>query len=218
AHPVDTDCLRDAAAIVVAWYPGQEFGPALAAVIAGDREPGGRLPVTFAHRLEDYSVRNLTPDTNGNLYYRERQQVGWRGFAAKGTAPAWALGSGMGYAEIALSQATLVGEDAQNLRVNCCLENRSSRDGKAVVQLYLSGPGNDGAILAAFAACTVSASGRQPLSIALPADAMRRWQATNHCWATVYGDYQLRVGFASDNIIATLDFTLQPDGQVVQRA
>ena len=90
AHPVDTGCLADAAAVMVVWYPGQEFGPALASVLAGDREPGGRLPVTFAQRLDDYPVRSLTPDAAGDLWYHERQQVGYRWFNAREHPAAWA--------------------------------------------------------------------------------------------------------------------------------
>lgn len=44
---------------------------------------GGRLPVTFAQRLDDYPVRSLTPDAAGDLWYHERQQVGYRWFNAR---------------------------------------------------------------------------------------------------------------------------------------
>lgn len=157
AHPVDTGCLADAAAVMVVWYPGQEFGPALASVLAGDREPGGRLPVTFAQRLDDYPVRSLTPDAAGDLWYHERQQVGYRWFNARERPAAWAFGHGLGYADITLSAAALTGDEVDALQLRCRLENRAARAGKAVVQLYLRGPETAWSALAEFAAVSVPA-------------------------------------------------------------
>ena len=64
------------AAFLCAWYPGEGFAPALADVLAGDREPGGRLPVTLAAREDDYPAFDLTPDAAGDVRYSEGWLIG----------------------------------------------------------------------------------------------------------------------------------------------
>jgi len=140
AHPVDLHCVRAAAAVLLAWYPGQQFGPALAAVLAGDREPGGRLPVSLAAREADYPAWELAPDVNGDLHYREGWWIGYRHFLARGLRPAYAFGHGLGYARFVWSDLALVLlEDADTLQLEVTLCNLSMRAGKEVVQAYLSG-------------------------------------------------------------------------------
>lgn len=217
AHPVDTGCLADAAAVMVVWYPGQEFGPALASVLAGDREPGGRLPVTFAQRLDDYPVRSLTPDAAGDLWYHERQQVGYRWFNARERPAAWAFGHGLGYADITLIAAALTGDGVDALQLRCRLENRAARAGKAVVQLYLRGPETAWSALAEFAAVSVPAHDEAALTLVLPRHALQRWQVPAQEWRLASGPWQLAVGFASDDIRATFDFVLTPDGKISHR-
>lgn len=187
AHPVDTGCLADAAAVMVVWYPGQEFGPALASVLAGDREPGGRLPVTFAQRLDDYPVRSLTPDAAGDLWYHERQQVGYRWFNARERPAAWAFGHGLGYADITLIAAALTGDEVDALQLRCRLENRAARAGKAVVQLYLRGPETAWSALAEFAAVSVPAHDEAALTLVLPRHALQRWQVPAQEWHLASG-------------------------------
>ena len=204
AHPVDTRCLACAAAVIVAWYPGQEFGPALASVLAGDREPGGRLPVTFARQESDYPVVNLTPDREGNLYYHECQQVGYRYFAARGCAPEWAFGFGLGYADITFAQTYLRHEGGLSVAVT--LQNTSAREGKAVVQVYLFSPSTgeiaSSLMLADFAAVTVAAQRSMTVEIPLTARLFQRWSVSQHQWVTQTGDWEVRVGSASNDIAA----------------
>ncbi|MDU6923778.1 glycoside hydrolase family 3 C-terminal domain-containing protein [Franconibacter helveticus] len=218
AHPVDTLELDDAAALMIAWYPGQEFGPALAAVVTGDKEPGGRLPVTFAQKVSDYPVQSLKPDHEGNLYYHERQFVGYRAFAARNLPVAWAFGYGLGYAEIALCSAQLLGGDLHALTLEVVLENRSMRAGKAVVQVYLRAPAGDEAQeplrLADFAASETGAQERQVIRLPLAASLFQRWSAKKQAWVTVAGSYQLMTGFASNAIEAVHEIYLDEHGGI----
>ncbi|SUJ10313.1 Periplasmic beta-glucosidase precursor [Sphingomonas paucimobilis] len=64
-HAFDATWSDQASALMSAWYPGEGFGPALAAVLAGDIEPGGRLPVTLAKREGDYPALSLQPGRAG---------------------------------------------------------------------------------------------------------------------------------------------------------
>src|SRR3954447_26212049 len=84
------------AAVLVAWFPGQEFGNALADVLLRVGEPGGRLPCTWGARDEDVTMLSTRP-VNGSLAYDEGLYVGYRGWLRTGTEPAYPFGYGMGY-------------------------------------------------------------------------------------------------------------------------
>ena len=78
------------------WYPGQEFGTALADVLVGRRSPGGRLPVTIAMRDEDYAGHGVTLDDELNLDYELIQPGGFGHLERNGTAARFPFGFGLG--------------------------------------------------------------------------------------------------------------------------
>ena len=132
-HAFDAGFARDAAALLVAWYPGQNFGKALVDVLSGRREPGGRLPMTLAAQEADYPAFDLTPDGAGNLAYAEGVLVGYRGMKAKGTKALFPLGAGQGYTRFALANARVEGG-----QVLVDVTNTGTRAGSEVVQAYLA--------------------------------------------------------------------------------
>jgi beta-glucosidase len=134
-HAFDCDWEDRAAALIAAWYPGEGFAEALAGVLAGDREPGGRLPVSIARLESDYCGYELKPDADGRLYYREGVLIGYRGLIAKGAPARHAFGSGMGYSQFQWSQA-----EADGLSVRVTIRNTSDRAGAEVVQVYREAP------------------------------------------------------------------------------
>jgi beta-glucosidase len=134
-HGFDAEWGAQAAALLVAWYPGQRFAPALASVLSGDREPGGRLPVTIARDEADYVGLNLQPDADGRLEYSEGTRLGYRGLIANGTPARHPFGSGFGYARFKISDVT-----ADGLTVSVTVRNVSDRVGSEVVQLYRDAP------------------------------------------------------------------------------
>ncbi|MGC2656797.1 MAG: glycoside hydrolase family 3 C-terminal domain-containing protein [Bryobacteraceae bacterium] len=109
---------RRAAAILEAWYPGQEGGTAIANILAGDYNPGGRLPVTFYQSVDqlppfdDYWMRNRT----------------YRYFMGTPTYP---FGYGLSYSDFHYSNLTVAGGN-----ISVRVTNTSSRDGDEVVQLF----------------------------------------------------------------------------------
>ena len=75
--PVEMPWLDDVAATLLMWFPGQEGGNALADVLTGRREPGGRMPTTWARRAQDCPVLSSLP-VDGRLVYSEGLQIGYR--------------------------------------------------------------------------------------------------------------------------------------------
>lgn len=117
-------------AIVAAWYPGEEGGRAIAQVLAGDYNPGGRLPVTFYR-----STRDLPPfvsyATQGRTY---------RYFEG---APLYPFGYGLSYTHFAYGEPALSTtklEAGAKLSVSAVVRNDGDREGDEVVQVYLSAP------------------------------------------------------------------------------
>jgi len=98
--PMDLPWADRVAAVLYAWLPGQEFGNALADVLLGKSEPGGRLPFTIAARECDYPALSTTPGAEERLVYAEGVNLGYRHFDAAGIEPRFCFGHGLGYTRI----------------------------------------------------------------------------------------------------------------------
>jgi len=139
-HAFDTRWEQQAKAVLHCWYPGQEFGAALAQVLAGDREPGGRMPVSIACNDGDYPALSLQPDANGDLHYTDGVRFGYRGLAAKGITPRQAFGAGFGYTSFSMAIAhVLAGKDG-GWDITVMVRNTGTRAGAEVVQVYRAQP------------------------------------------------------------------------------
>ena len=94
---LDLSSAADAPALAQTWYLGQETGPAVADVLLGRANPSGRLPMTYGARLEDWPSFLNYPGDSGHVLYGEQLFMGYRGFEARGTEPAFCFGHGLGY-------------------------------------------------------------------------------------------------------------------------
>jgi beta-glucosidase len=124
--------LDDVSAALMLWYPGMEGGHALADVLLGEKEPGGRLP--FAIPEDESQLVEFDKDASTQEYGLLHGQW-W--LDAQGTKPRLPFGHGLGYTSFSLGQARAEG-DGVSVRV----ENTGERAGKAVVQVYGSVPGS----------------------------------------------------------------------------
>jgi beta-glucosidase len=143
--PVLMPWLRDVNAVLEAWYPGQQFGPAIAAVLFGDVDPGGRLPVTFpasdTQMPASASQPERYPGVNGDARYDEGLNVGYRWYDQTGQRPRFPFGYGLSYADFQLSDATANYDHASGIAtVTARIKNASRRAGSAVLELYLASP------------------------------------------------------------------------------
>ncbi len=143
--PVLTPWRSKVAAVVAAWYPGQRGGAAIARVLFGDVDPGGRLPVTFpAAPSQVLSVGDTAryPGVGNQEQYSERLLVGYKWYDAHGFKPAYPFGAGLSYAHVKYGKATLRRGGARGAvaTVSLTITNTSRRAGRAVPQLYISKP------------------------------------------------------------------------------
>jgi hypothetical protein len=179
-HASNQDNPEIFTAELAAWFPGQEFGTALADVLFGHAEPGGRLPCTWPDREEDVPVLSTCP-IDGVLRYEEGLQVGHRSWLRAGAVPAYPFGHGVGYTDwsyLDIDAAVVIGA-AEWTTVTVRIRNTGSRPGKEVVQAYLSRP--DSTIerpvrwLAGFAVVSAAPGAEVVAQVHLAARAFQHW-------------------------------------------
>nr|WSW46002.1 glycoside hydrolase family 3 C-terminal domain-containing protein [Streptomyces sp. NBC_01001] len=211
--PVELPWRDEVAAVLLTWFPGQEGGAALADVLLGHAEPGGRLPTTWPARFADAPVTEVVP-TDGRLEYREGLFIGYRAYEAQGVAPAFPFGHGLGYTDWAYESLEVTGTTAR-VRVT----NTGTRPGREVVQLYLapvataSGSAQSAAVerpaswLAAFAGVEAGPGESVEAEIALPARAFEIWDEEARGWQRIGGAYEVRASRAHGDtrLTATLE-------------
>jgi beta-glucosidase len=188
--PVLLPWADDVAAVLASWFPGQEFGNALADVLTGAVEPGGRLPVTWPASAE--GLPSVQP-VNGALAYDEGLLIGYRWYLATNRQPAFPFGHGMGYTTWAYQDLAVAGDT-----VTVTVRNTGDRAGREVVQVYASRP--DSAVeraprwLVGCATVEAAAGELVSASIGVGDHNFRHWDSSAHTWITEPGTYQLHAG------------------------
>jgi beta-glucosidase len=195
--PVELPWRDDVAAVVLSWFPGMEFGNALADVLLGAVEPGGRLPTTWPAATADAPVLAVTP-TDGRLEYTEGLAIGHRAYLAAGTEPAFWFGHGLGYTTWDYESIDVRGEtDGSGLTATVRLRNTGDRPGRQVVQVYASRPASsvDRPVrwLAGFAVVQAAAGESVDVPVTVDARALRHWDVDSG-WAVEPGEVVLSTG------------------------
>ncbi|MFC9594826.1 beta-glucosidase [Streptomyces sp. NPDC056944] len=187
--PVELPWREDVAAILLSWFPGQEGGAALADVLTGAEEPGGRLPTTWPVALADVPVTEVTP-TGGELHYTEGVFIGYRAWDRAGAVPAYPFGHGLGYTTWSYDSLA-----AAPGTVTARITNTGDRPGRETVQIYLA-PVDDtverpARWLAAFAHVEAAPGETVETEIALPRRAFEIWDDEKNDWTLVTGAYEV---------------------------
>lgn len=199
-RPVAAPWAEQTAALLYAWFPGQEFGPALAAVLAGDKEPGGRLPFVIPARDEDRSTWADDLDEDLSLDYSHAEPTGYRHLQRVGIAPRFAFGTGRGYTSFSVDTAELEESPGADVQLVVSVTNTGGRWGREVVQVYVSAPGETDSTLAGFAGVEAEPGETVEVAMAIRSDAFRRWSTQASAWCLPAGDHTLHVGRSSVDI------------------
>ncbi|MEV7279664.1 glycoside hydrolase family 3 C-terminal domain-containing protein [Streptomyces sp. NPDC093111] len=203
--PVEMPWREEVAAVLLSWFPGQEGGAALADVLTGAEEPGGRLPTTWPVALADVPVTEVTP-TGGELHYEEGVFIGYRAWDKADATPAYPFGHGLGYTTWTYD-SLVVTQDSATVR----LTNTGERAGREIVQLYLA-PVDDpverpARWLAAFASVEAGAGETVETTVELPRRAFEIWDEERNDWTLVTGGYAVLAAhsLADARLTATLE-------------
>ena len=159
-------------ALLEGWYPGEQGGPALAEILLGRADAGGRLPVTFPRRLADAPTAppGRYPVERPRLAYGEGLLAGYRWYDERDIRPRYPFGFGRSYTEFAYRDLAIDGT-----RVTFAVANQGDRPGTAVPQVYVQLPGRP-LRLAGFSRTPVDAGGEARVSVALPARSLQLWR------------------------------------------
>lgn len=208
--PVSMPWLDDVAAVLMVWFPGEEFGNALADVLFGDAEPGGRLPVTFPRRLADTPAYLSHPGEGGLARYDEHQFIGYRWYDAREIEPLFPFGHGLGYTSWEIVGADLSGDPTtgvtDGITVRVSVTNTGSRRGSTIVQCYVEAP-SDGPRrprreLRGFARVTADPGETTTATIWLPERAFAVWDVASQSWVVPPGVSHVLVGEHSRSLVA----------------
>ena len=211
--PVEMPWLSEVAAILQAWYGGQEAGNSIVDVLYGDAEPAGRLPQTFPIRLSDNPAHSQDPEIypglDGHVRYAEGVITGYRHYDKHGIAPMFPFGFGLSYTDFDLGQLELSG-DGDDVICTVSVTNTGARRGSTVVQFYVGDleasverPARE---LKAFAKVDLDAGETTTVRMALPPRAFAFFDVTVGQWRIEAGSFTVEAGFSAADIrsIATV--------------
>jgi beta-glucosidase len=200
--PVLLPWLEEVSAVLLTWFPGQEFGHALADVLLGRTEPGGRLPMVWP--AEEHARIPSTRPVDGELLYQEGLHIGHRGYDRDGIEPAFWFGHGLGYSTWQYLDAQVTPDHAGGAVVRVRVRNTGGRPGREVVQVYAARLA--GAVerpvrwLAGFAGVDAGAGEEATVDVTVPARALAYWDTGSHGWRTEPGTFQLAIGRSSRDL------------------
>ena len=206
--PVIMPWRDDAAAVILTYFGGQEYGSAVAAMLAGSREPGGRLPTTWPAATEDVPVIDVTP-VNGVLRYHEGIHIGYRAWLRADRRPAYPFGFGLGYTTWQLTDASIDSLIDGNAEITVGVSNTGARAGKHVVQVYAERPDSivDRPVrwLVAHAVVRLDAGESALVALNVRARDLAYWDAG---WQLEAGEFTLRIGSSVVDLPLAVNVTL----------
>lgn len=208
-------------AILQAWYPGEEDGNAVAAVLFGDVNPSGKLPLTIP-----VSASDPNPPADGSApaqypgvlvggvptaTYSEGVFGGYRHYDESNVTPLFPFGFGLSYTTFSFSNLsispstfTFTGNPNQTVTVSCNVINTGSVAGAEVAEVYVGIPST--AVpeppkwLKGFQKITLAPGQTGQVQVTLNLRSFAYWDITGESWKVVPGTYQIMVGDSSRNI------------------
>ncbi|MEU9889397.1 glycoside hydrolase family 3 C-terminal domain-containing protein [Sphaerisporangium sp. NPDC051011] len=197
--PVAMPWREEVPAVLLSWFPGQEYGHGLAEVLLGAAEPGGRLPTTWA----DEALVGTTP-VDGVLEYAEGLHIGHRGRLRGGEAPSYWFGHGLGYTTWAYESVVAPErvEPGRSFTVRVRLHNTGGRAGAELVQVYLSRPESEVERpvrwLAGFARAQAAPGASVEVAVEVQARALEHWSPARGAWEAEPGTFTVHAGASAD--------------------
>ena len=202
--PVTMPWLDDVAAVMQIWFPGEELGEAVADILLGDAEPGGRLPVTVPRHLADTPAYPHHPGHDGLAIYGEGLRIGYRWYDARPVQPLFAFGHGLGYTTFDVGPLELSGTIDTGVVVDVAVHNAGARRGSAVVQCYVAppidGPDRPLRTLQSFAKVELAPGATSTVTLRLGRRAFSVWDVDAHDWVVPPGVYRVLIGGSSRDL------------------
>jgi len=197
-------------ALVDMWYGGQEAGHALAAILFGDANPSGKLPVSLPKEYEDTPTHDNYPGVNLKVNYAEGIYVGYRYYDTKNVEPLFPFGFGLSYTSFEYSGLTVTPYVASGKAglvgnvVSLTVRNTGKRAGAEVVELYIHDghakidrPAHE---LKGFKRVELKPGEEQTVAFTLDRADLSYWSPETMAWVADPGTFEVQVGASSRDI------------------
>ena len=210
--PVLMPWLNDTAAVIEAWYPGARGGEAITAVIYGDVNPSGRLPLTFPASVAQLPFPvlpgsdTLEPDFQGRAkpgetlsvdYDKDGSDVGYRWYARTGAKPLFPFGYGLSYTNFEHSALKI--STGKSITASFTVKNSGTLAGADVPQLYLvSAAGKAVRRLAAFEKVSLAPGTSKKLTVSIDPRILAKWESGK--WQIAAGSYGFALGSSAESL------------------
>jgi beta-glucosidase len=207
-NPISMPWLSHVAAVLAAWYPGQEGGRAIADVLFGTVNPSGRLPITFP-KDDAHSVRPALPNLGSaanaevSIDYSEGADVGYRWYHSRHVDPLFAFGHGLSYTRFEYTNLKISG--SKPLSVTFDVTNTGLRPGADVPQIYLTeDPHGNVLRLLAFKRIELMAGERRSVTATVDPRFIASFDEAHRTWVVATGAYTLSNGKSASEIISSV--------------
>jgi beta-glucosidase len=210
------DWMASAKAIIQTFYPGQEGGTALAALLFGDTNFSGKLPFTVGQNESDYPQFQNSGSGAATIEYLH----GYRRFEKNAKPVRYWFGYGMSYTtytygnlQVLCSNSTIPASGALNVQVT--VQNTGKVAGDEIVQLYIGYPNSKAPQrpvkeLKAFTRVTLAAGASQNVQLSIPASDTAYWDTANNKWTVESVAHTVLVGPSADPTqLLSATFTIQ---------
>ena len=211
--PVTMPWVDDVAAIVLAYYPGQENGNAITNVLTGAANPSGKLPITFPKTLEDSPASiNASYEGARKVYYGEGIFLGYRYFDERKIEPLFPFGHGLSYTQFEYSDLLVPEkvENDSNFVVQVTIKNTGDVTGKEVIQVYIADPISSlprpPKELKGFAKVELEPGQSKSLKFEMDQRALSYFDPQKMSWVAEPGTFEVLVGSSSRDIRVRTSF------------
>ncbi len=226
-----TDWSDKAAAIVYAWYPGQNGNIALAEVLSGKTNPSGKLPISIEKKFEDSPGYPYLPAGEKlfsgrpgdrefsypvyDIHYNEGVFVGYRWYDSKNIAPLFPFGYGLSYTTFEYDNLDITPEnfnDGDNVTVSFEVKNTGNKAGAETAQIYVndeeSSVPRPEKELKGFKKIMLQPGETKTVEVVLNKRSFAFWDTKTHNWLEEPGAFKILVGSSSRDISLTGEVTL----------
>ncbi len=219
SQPVALPWLDKVKAVLEMWWPGDEGGWSTANLLLGKASPAGRLPVTWAKKLDDdpatdprYPERSRK-GVDGKTTFSEGVNVGYRWFQKEQIQPLFPFGYGLSYTTFAYSDLKVQKAAAGGLDLSLTIQNTGKVDSDEVPQAYLGAPSVIPAgvefpvhALVAFDRVFLPAGQSRTVTLHVPLRQLQYWSAKEQKWTMPQGTRTIAVGPSSASLPLHAEF------------
>jgi len=208
--------LTDIEALLMAWYPGQMGGHAIADLLFGDANPSGKLPITFPTGLDQ-----LPAFDNESLEVTYDYFHGYRYVDRNGSTPEFPFGFGLSYTTFTVDNLRASPTEAvagDLVRFSVDVTNTGSVAGAEVIQVYVTYPGSaverSERELKGFAKVTLEPGSTQTVEVSVPVNDLAYYDVDEAAWALEGLQHEAHVGTSSRDLPLSTTFTVAAERPV----